>query len=106
MDDHDSVGVERYDDIAQLDRSEFIPPPLRLAVALGDPAREREILPRLGESSPFVVTERCLSADQLLSCLQTESIDAVLVAADLHRLSERMLGEIVRTGVPLVLLAP
>ena len=105
MENHAAVGIERPDRFSQLDRSEILPPPLRLAVGLGDPAREREILPVLGESSTFLVAERCLAADQLLSCLRTERIDAVLIAADLHRLNDRMLGEIARTGVPLVLLA-
>src|ERR1700687_3227353 len=105
MENHATVGIERPDRFSQLARSEILPPPLRLAVGLGDPSREREILSALGESSTFLVAERCLAADQLLSCLRTERIDAVLVAADLHRLTDRMLEEITRTGVPLVLLA-
>lgn len=81
-------------------------PPLRLAVGLGDPERERELLPALGEAGDLVVAERCLAADQLLESAQTGRIDAILLASDLHRLSGGTLAELVRTRVPLVVLAP
>ncbi len=81
------------------------PAPLRLAVGLGDPERERALLPALSESGEFVVAERCLAADQLLACLERAHVDAALVASCLHRLNDSVLDELARTGVPLVLLA-
>lgn len=81
-------------------------PPFRLAVGLGDPERERLLLPALGESGEFLVAERCLAADQLLACVQGGRVDAALVAFDLHRLTNGALAELARTRTPLVLLAP
>ncbi|MBV9278921.1 MAG: P-loop NTPase [Chloroflexi bacterium] len=82
------------------------PVPLRLAAGLGDPERERSLLSALTDGGEVVLAERCLSADQLLSCVHRGQVDAILAAADLHRLSEGRLHELVRTGVPLVVLAP
>src|SRR5205823_2590380 len=87
----------------------FVPedaPPLRLAVGLGDPAREQAILPALGEAGDLVVAERCLAAEPLIACARAGRVDVVLVAFDLHRLGGTGLAELARTGMPLVLLAP
>src|SRR5947209_12022265 len=87
----------------------FVPedaPPLRLAVGLGDPAREQAILPALGEAGDLVVAERCLAAEPLIARARAGQVDVVLVAFDLHRLGGTGLAELARTGVPLVLLAP
>ena len=81
-------------------------PPVRLAAALGDADRERQLLPALLESGDFVLVDRCLTAEQLLSIFELGRADAALVAADLHRLTEAALAELIREGVPLVLLAP
>jgi MinD-like ATPase involved in chromosome partitioning or flagellar assembly len=81
------------------------PVPFRLALALGNPERERALLPSLAESGEFAVAERCLAADQLLVCLQHGQVDAALVAADLHRLTESALAELMRARTPVVLLA-
>ena len=81
-------------------------PPVRLAAALGDADRERQLLPALLESGDFVLVDRCLTAEQLLSSFELGGADAALVAADLHRLTEAALAELIREGVPLVLLAP
>lgn len=80
--------------------------PLRLAVGLGDPERERELLPDLTEAGEFIVAERCLAADQLLTAVRGGRVDAVLVAFDLHRLTSATLTELTRSRVPLILLAP
>lgn len=80
------------------------PPPLRLAVGLGDPERERELLSALSESDEFVVAARCLAAEPLLAHLQRDPIDAALVASDLHRLNSGNLKALARTRVPLVFL--
>jgi len=79
--------------------------PLRLAVGIGDPEREREILPELDATPELVVAERCLSADALLEAVLARRVDAVLVAYDLHRLG-RALAELEASGVPRVLLVP
>jgi hypothetical protein len=91
---------------------EFVPlipgpiiPAFRLAVGLGDPERERALLPALSEGGALVVVERCLSADQLVGVLPTGQIDLALVADDLHRLSDDALAALVHTRVPLVVLA-
>lgn len=81
-------------------------PPVRLVVGLGDPERERRLLPALGASGDVAVVERCLSADQLRDSLAAARADAVLVAIDLHRLTDSAIAELARTGTPLVLLAP
>src|SRR5579884_558772 len=78
--------------------------PLRIAAGLGDPERERSLLSSLVGDGDIVLVERCLSADQLLACVPTSQLDAVLAAADLHRLSAGRLRDLARTGVPLVLL--
>lgn len=79
--------------------------PLRLAVGIGDPERERDVLPALDGSPDVVVAERCLSADALLEAVLARRVDAVLVAYDLHRLG-RSLAELEASGVPRVLLVP
>lgn len=79
---------------------------IRLAAGLGDPERERIVLSALQATDDIMVVERCLSADQLLACAQRGQIDAVLIGADLHRLTDGRLEELARLRVPLVLLAP
>jgi len=81
-------------------------PPFRVAAGLGDPDRERMMLSALGGSGDIVIAERCLSADQLVASVQRGSIDAILVASDLHRLSEERINDLIRSGLPLVLLVP
>ena len=79
-------------------------PALRLAVGLGDPERERDLLPALVESGAMVVVQRCLSADQLMECVRRERVDAVLVAEGLHRLTVSVLVELSHARISLVLL--
>ncbi len=80
-------------------------PPPQVAVGLGDPERDQRLLPPLDESHEFVIVERCLAADELLTLLRQRPIDVALVAFDLHRLSRAMLTELQATHVPMVLLA-
>lgn len=80
-------------------------PAFRVAAGLGDPERERALLPALGEGGEFVVAERCLTGDELVTHCRVGQIDVVLAADDLHRLSPGTLSELVRTRTPLVLLA-
>jgi MinD-like ATPase involved in chromosome partitioning or flagellar assembly len=77
--------------------------PLRLGVGIGDPERERELLPELEATPDVVVAERCLSADTLLEAVLARRVDAVLVSYDLHRLN-RALAELEASGIPRVLL--
>lgn len=84
-----------------------LPPTLRLAVGVGDPERERALLPALDDAGDVLITDRCLSADELLAaCANGHQVDAVLLAFDLHRLGGDALDELQRSRVPLVLLAP
>jgi MinD-like ATPase involved in chromosome partitioning or flagellar assembly len=80
------------------------PYPLRIAVGLGAAEREQVLLPNLTAAGDIVIAGRCLAAEQLLAAASGNQIDALLVAADLHRLSETMLAELLRTQVPLVML--
>jgi MinD-like ATPase involved in chromosome partitioning or flagellar assembly len=77
--------------------------PIRLAIGIGDPERERELLPELDATPDVVVAERCLSVDTLLEAVLARRVDAVLVSYDLHRLG-RGLADLEASGVPRVLL--
>jgi Flp pilus assembly CpaE family ATPase len=76
----------------------------RIAVGLGDPERERNLLPSLAETGDLSVVQRCLSADQLLECVRRERVDACLLAEGLHRLTPPVLVELTRARMPIVLL--
>jgi hypothetical protein len=78
---------------------------LRLAVGLGDPERERRLLPALDADEGLVVVRRCLAAEELLAAARSGRVDAVLVARDLVRLTEDALVDLARTRLPLVVLA-
>ncbi len=80
--------------------------PFRLAAGLGDPEREQLLLSALGSTGDMVIAERCLSADQLVASAQRGSVDAVLVAYDLHRLTGGRLDELAQSRLPLVVLTP
>lgn len=80
--------------------------PVRLAVGLGDPERERALLSALDTYPDVIVVERCLSADQLVATVHDGLVDAVLAAFGLHRLTDARLQALGRTRVPTVLLAP
>ncbi|MBV9174871.1 MAG: hypothetical protein JOZ81_32815 [Chloroflexi bacterium] len=79
-------------------------PLVRLAVGIGDPERERLLLPSLAESEHLRIVDRCLSADQLLETVASARADVVLVAYDLHRLTSNLLADLDGTGVPRVFL--
>ncbi|HET6317223.1 MAG TPA: hypothetical protein VFG86_12245 [Chloroflexota bacterium] len=78
--------------------------PVRVVVGLGDPERERRLLPALAEVDDLRVVERCLSADQLLETVLAGRADVALVAFDLHRLGSAALADLDATRLPRVLL--
>jgi hypothetical protein len=80
--------------------------PLRLAVGLGDPERERRILPALDDAGEVRVVERCLTAEQLRDAATGGQVDALLFAFDLHRLARGLVAEIDQVPLPQVLLVP
>jgi len=80
-------------------------PPLRVAVGLGDPERERRLLPALSAGGSILVAERCLSADHLITCIEAGAVDVAVIADDLHRLTDDALAILAQSRIPLVVLA-
>src|SRR5438105_9452683 len=78
---------------------------LRLAVALGDPERERILLPYLSQREEITVSVRCLAAEQLIAAAREGRADVAVVASDLHRLAPAGLTDL-RRMLRLVVLAP
>jgi Flp pilus assembly CpaE family ATPase len=76
----------------------------RLVVGIGDPDRERRLLPGLAETEDLRIVERCLSADQLLEAVANGRADVVLVAFDLHRLGSSALADLDAAAIPRVML--
>jgi len=75
-----------------------------VVVGLGDPERERRLLPALADYEDVRVVERCLSADQLLDAVAGGRVDLALVSYDLHRLGSAALADLDASRVPRVLL--
>src|SRR6266511_2815000 len=78
--------------------------PLRLAVALGDPERERILLPYLSQREEITVSVRCLAAEELIAAAREGRADVAVVASDLHRLAPAGLTDL-RRMLRLVVLA-
>jgi Flp pilus assembly CpaE family ATPase len=81
-------------------------PQVRLVVGLGDPERAARLLPELCAAGDVALVEHCLTADRLLECVRAGRADAVLVAADLHRLGGERLEALARADAAVVVLAP
>jgi Flp pilus assembly CpaE family ATPase len=81
-------------------------PSLRLALGLGDQELEQRLRPALDADDDLVVVAQCLAADQLLQAVESRQADAVVVAWSLHRLTDTILHQLERPGVPIVLLVP
>jgi MinD-like ATPase involved in chromosome partitioning or flagellar assembly len=52
------------------------------------------------------ITQRCLSAEEVLEAVERRAVDVVLAAFDLHRLGTLALAELESSRTPLVILAP
>jgi hypothetical protein len=82
----------------------YQPPRLRLALGLGDQELEQRLRPALDAADDLVVVAQSLAADQLLHAVEGGQADAVVVAWTLHRLSDAVLEQLDRSGLPVVLL--
>jgi len=78
--------------------------PLRILLAVGDRELERRLAGELPESG-IVVAGRCLDGPSLLERAPEPGIDAILAAADLHRLTETTLETLRDRRLRVVLLA-
>lgn len=79
--------------------------PIRLALGLGDQELEQRLRPALDADAELAIAVHCLAADQIVQAVEASAVDAVVVAAGLHRLSESVLTQLAALRVPLVLLA-
>jgi Flp pilus assembly CpaE family ATPase len=77
---------------------------LRVALALGDQEREQRLRPALETDPDLLVVAQCLGADQLVEVVETQRLDGVIVACDVHRLTEAVLRQLDRRGPFLVVL--
>jgi MinD-like ATPase involved in chromosome partitioning or flagellar assembly len=84
----------------------YQPPSLRLALGLGDQELEQRLRPALDAADELLVVAQCLAGDQLLQVVESRQVDAALVAWNLHRLTDAVLEQLERPGVPIVLLVP
>lgn len=78
-------------------------PPLRVALAVGNPEHERRLYAAL-TAAGLVIAERCLDAAALVE-LDRAGVDVALVGSGLHRLTTATLLAVRDRGLPLVLLA-
>jgi Mrp family chromosome partitioning ATPase len=79
---------------------------LRVALGLGDQELEQRLRPALEAIADLRIVAQCLAADQLLELVQSQQVDALVVAWTLHRLTDAVLAQLERPGVTLVMLVP
>ena len=79
---------------------------LRLALGLGDQELEQRLRPAFDAAEDVLVVAQCLAADQLLQAVESREVDAVVVAWSLHRLTDAVLEQLDRSGLPVALLVP
>ena len=79
---------------------------LRLALGLGDQELEQRLRPAFDAAVDVLVVAQCLAADQLLQAVDSREVDAVVVAWSLHRLTDAVLEQLDRSGLPVALLVP
>ncbi len=80
--------------------------PLRLALGLGDQELEQRLRPALDTDDELAVAVHCLAADQVVQALESDAVEAIVVAWGLHRLSEAVVAQLESARLPVVLLAP
>jgi Flp pilus assembly CpaE family ATPase len=80
--------------------------PIRLALALGDQELEQRLRPALDADDELLLAVHCLAADHVVQCVEANEVDAVVLAAGLHRLSESVLAQLEQARMPTVLLVP
>jgi Mrp family chromosome partitioning ATPase len=82
---------------------------LGVAVACGDPEAERRVLDAIGSAGAahraLHVIRRCLSAAELIDALASELAEVVVLGTDLHGLSNDTLSAVIRTHIPMIVLA-
>ncbi|MDQ6675377.1 MAG: hypothetical protein M3069_32370 [Chloroflexota bacterium] len=81
---------------------------IRVLVAI-ESTRDRALLPALQSAAPvaggaFVVTRRCMTAEQLETAVQDDQADAVLIGEGLFGLDSATLACCVDAGIPTVML--
>jgi Flp pilus assembly CpaE family ATPase len=81
-------------------------PRLRVALGLGDQELEQRLRPALDAADDLVVVAQCLAADQVVHVVESHQVDALVIAWSLHRLTDAVLAQIDRSGLPVVLLVP
>src|ERR1700687_5423967 len=84
----------------------YQPSRVRLALGLGDQELEQRLRPAFDAADDVVVAAQCLAADQLVQAVEARQVDAVVVAWSLHRLSDAVLEQLDRSGLPVALLVP
>jgi MinD-like ATPase involved in chromosome partitioning or flagellar assembly len=84
----------------------FQPTGLRVALGLGDQELEQRLRPALETVADLRIVAQCLAADQLLELVQSQQVDALVVAWTLHRLTDALLTQLERPGIALVMLVP
>lgn len=79
---------------------------VRLALGLGDQELEQRLRPALDADDDLLVVVHCLAADHVVQSVEANEVDAVVLAAGLHRLTESVLALLAQARVPMVLLVP
>jgi MinD-like ATPase involved in chromosome partitioning or flagellar assembly len=74
---------------------------LRLVTGLGSEDLERALLPALPQAG-YTVLERCLTAEQLIEAARRPEVEAVVVTADLYRLTRDRAAELLAVRKPTV----
>jgi MinD-like ATPase involved in chromosome partitioning or flagellar assembly len=73
----------------------------RLVTGLGSEDLERALLPALPQAG-YAVLERCLTAEQLIDAARRPEVEAVVVTADLYRLTRDRAAELLAVRKPTV----
>jgi MinD-like ATPase involved in chromosome partitioning or flagellar assembly len=79
---------------------------LRVALGLGDQELEQRLRPALDAADDLLIVAQCLAADQLLQLIETQAVDALVVAWSLHRLTDAVVDQLERPALRVVLLVP